>query len=107
MTGWLIVLCAGLALLLCWAVFAFNRLVRLRNQVRTAWADVDAVSYTHLDVYKRQIRRGACICTNRECGGIVARRVRTVTLRIRAQINGHRCAAGSTCIGQGLSLIHI
>lgn len=41
MTGWLIVLCAGLALLLCWAVFAFNRLVRLRNQVRTAWADVD------------------------------------------------------------------
>ena len=24
-----------------WTVFAFNRLVRLRNQVRTAWADVD------------------------------------------------------------------
>ena len=24
-----------------WAVIAFNRLVRLRNQVRTAWADVD------------------------------------------------------------------
>jgi LemA protein len=24
-----------------WAVVAFNRLVRLRNQVRTAWADVD------------------------------------------------------------------
>ena len=41
MSGWLIVLLAGLALLLAWAVFAFNRLVRLRNQVRTAWADVD------------------------------------------------------------------
>lgn len=27
--------------LLAWAVFSFNRLVRLRNQVRTAWADVD------------------------------------------------------------------
>jgi LemA protein len=27
--------------LLAWSVFAFNRLVRLRNQVRTAWADVD------------------------------------------------------------------
>ena len=27
--------------LLAWAVFAFNRLVRLRNQVRTAWADID------------------------------------------------------------------
>lgn len=24
-----------------WAVFAFNRLVRLTNQVRTAWADID------------------------------------------------------------------
>ena len=24
-----------------WGVFLFNRLVRLRNQVRTAWADVD------------------------------------------------------------------
>ena len=34
----------GLGLLLAclaWAVFAFNRLVRLRNQVRAAWADID------------------------------------------------------------------
>jgi LemA protein len=28
-------------LLLAWGVFAYNRLVRLRNQVRTAWADID------------------------------------------------------------------
>lgn len=27
--------------LVAWAVLAFNRLVRLRNQVRTAWADID------------------------------------------------------------------
>ncbi|MEO6227775.1 MAG: LemA family protein [Thermomonas sp.] len=27
--------------LLVWGVFAFNRLVRLRNQQRTAWADID------------------------------------------------------------------
>ncbi|MCY7354412.1 MAG: LemA family protein [Lysobacter sp.] len=27
--------------LAAWAVFAFNRLVRLRNQSRTAWADID------------------------------------------------------------------
>jgi LemA protein len=26
---------------LVWAVYVFNRLVRLRNQVRTAWADID------------------------------------------------------------------
>ena len=29
------------ALLLSWAVMVFNRLIRRRNQVRTAWADVD------------------------------------------------------------------
>jgi LemA protein len=29
------------AALLAWAVMLFNRLVRLRNQVRTAWADID------------------------------------------------------------------
>jgi len=29
------------AALLAWAVAVFNRLVRLRNQVRTAWADID------------------------------------------------------------------
>ena len=33
-------LLAGLALL-AWAVFVFNRLVRLRNQVGAAWADID------------------------------------------------------------------
>jgi LemA protein len=36
-----VVLFLALSGLLAWAVFAFNRLVRLRNQVRTAWADVD------------------------------------------------------------------
>ena len=30
-----------LAVLLGWAIFAFNRLVRRRNQVRTAWAYID------------------------------------------------------------------
>lgn len=29
------------ALLAAWFLFAYNRLVRLRNQVRTAWADID------------------------------------------------------------------
>ena len=36
---WLIL---GIALVLvAWVASAFNRLVRLRNQVRTAWADID------------------------------------------------------------------
>src|SRR5512138_2291778 len=30
-----------LILIAAWAVFTFNRLVHLRNQVRTAWADID------------------------------------------------------------------
>jgi LemA protein len=29
------------AVVVAWLVFAYNRLVRLRNQVRTAWADID------------------------------------------------------------------
>ena len=29
------------ALLVAWLVFSYNRLVRLRNQVKTAWADID------------------------------------------------------------------
>jgi LemA protein len=29
------------AVLLAWSVITYNRLVRLRNQVRTAWADID------------------------------------------------------------------
>lgn len=37
---WLLLIAIVVALM-GWAVFAFNRLVRLRNQVRTAWADVD------------------------------------------------------------------
>ncbi|MDQ2701317.1 MAG: LemA family protein [Pseudomonadota bacterium] len=31
----------ALVALVAWAVLVFNRLVRLRNQVRTAWADID------------------------------------------------------------------
>ena len=31
----------ALIALFAWGVFAFNRLVRLRNQQRTAWADID------------------------------------------------------------------
>lgn len=30
-----------LALVAIWLVFSYNRLVRLRNQARTAWADID------------------------------------------------------------------
>ena len=32
---------AAVLVVVAWGVFAFNRLVRLRNQWRTAWADID------------------------------------------------------------------
>jgi len=35
------ILVAIAAAVLIWLVFAYNRLVRLRNQVRAAWADID------------------------------------------------------------------
>lgn len=35
------ILAAAVAALFVWAVLIYNRLVRLRNQVRTAWADID------------------------------------------------------------------
>lgn len=41
MTVLAVILLLAVLALLAWAVLAFNRLVRLRNQVRTAWADVD------------------------------------------------------------------
>lgn len=41
MTTTMILIALLLAMLAAWAIFAFNRLVRLRNQVRTAWADID------------------------------------------------------------------
>lgn len=34
-------LLAVTVVLLAWGVFVFNRLVRLRNQMKTAWADID------------------------------------------------------------------
>jgi LemA protein len=36
--GWIVLV---LAAVLVWSVFAYNRLVRLRNQVRNGWADID------------------------------------------------------------------
>jgi LemA protein len=36
--GWVVLV---VATVLVWIVFAYNKLVRLRNQVRTGWADID------------------------------------------------------------------
>jgi LemA protein len=43
------------AALLAWAVFAYNRLVRLRNQWRTAWADIDVQLQRRHDLVPRLV----------------------------------------------------
>lgn len=37
----IVIVCIALALPLLWAVLTYNRLIQLRNQVRTAWSDID------------------------------------------------------------------
>ncbi|HEX5693810.1 MAG TPA: LemA family protein [Arenimonas sp.] len=44
----------GLVLLL-WAVFTFNRLVRLRNQVRAGWSDIDVQLMRRHDLVPRLV----------------------------------------------------
>ena len=41
--------------LLGWAVFAFNRLVRLRNQVRAGWSDIDVQLMRRHDLVPRLV----------------------------------------------------
>ena len=44
-----------LAAVLGWGVFAYNRLVRLRNQWRTAWADIDVQLQRRHDLVPRLV----------------------------------------------------
>ena len=37
--GWFVTIAAGV--LVVWAIWTYNRLVRLRNQVRAGWSDID------------------------------------------------------------------
>lgn len=41
--------------LLAWAVFAFNRLVRLRNQVKAGWSDIDVQLMRRHDLVPRLV----------------------------------------------------
>lgn len=52
MTLVILLLLAGL---LGWGVFAYNRLVRLRNQWRTAWADIDVQLQRRHDLVPRLV----------------------------------------------------
>ena len=45
----------GLAVVAIWAVLAYTRLVRLRNQTRTAWADIDVQLQRRHDLVPRLV----------------------------------------------------
>ena len=49
------VLAVVLLVLLAWLVFAFNRLVRLRNQVRAGWSDIDVQLMRRHDLVPRLV----------------------------------------------------
>ena len=44
-----------LLVLLAWAIFAFNRLVRLRNQVKAGWSDIDVQLMRRHDLVPRLV----------------------------------------------------
>ncbi len=44
-----------LAVLAAWAMFAFNRLVRLRNQVKAGWSDIDVQLMRRHDLVPRLV----------------------------------------------------
>ena len=52
----------ALIALLGWGVYAFNRLVRLRNQQRTAWADIDVQLQRRHDLVPQLVKVGAGLC---------------------------------------------
>jgi LemA protein len=45
----------ALAAVLAWAIFVFNRLVRLRNQVRAGWSDIDVQLMRRHDLVPRLV----------------------------------------------------
>ncbi|HLS83356.1 MAG TPA: LemA family protein [Arenimonas sp.] len=50
-----LVLWVLLAVVLAWGVFVFNRLVRLRNQVRAGWSDIDVQLMRRHDLVPRLV----------------------------------------------------
>ena len=72
-----------LAALLAWAVIAYNRLVRLRNQVATAWADIDVQLQRRHDLVPQLVAavRGYAAHEGAVLEAVTALRTRALGLR--------------------------
>ncbi|WP_101925016.1 MULTISPECIES: LemA family protein [Luteimonas] len=94
-----LVVAACLGVLLVWGVVVFNRLVRLRNQVRTAWADID------VQLMRRHDLVPPLVSAVQAYAGHERATLEGVTdLRARALMTREPTALGDleTALGQGL-----
>lgn len=74
--------------LLAWAVFAFNRLVRLRNQWRTAWADIDVQLQRRHDLVPQLVSTVGAYATHERATleAVTELRARALALRKPAEL---------------------
>ena len=64
-----LLLIAIVAALLLWGVAVYNRLVRLRDQVRTAWADIDVQLMRRHDLVPQLVSAvGAGVAADKPAG---------------------------------------
>ncbi len=93
---------AIVALLAAWGVFAFNRLVRLRNQMRSAWADIDVQLTRRHDLVPQLVNAVAAYAGHE-------RAVLTAVTELRAealqQTSPARLAAVESALEQALSRV--
>src|SRR5688572_15745811 len=77
-----------LLLVLAWAVFAYNRLVRLRNQVRTAWADIDVQLTRRHDLVPQLVAAVKAYASHEQAtlAAVTELRSRAVDIRSPAQL---------------------
>ena len=83
-----IIATAVIALVATWAVYAFNRLVRLRNQVRTAWADIDVQLTRRHDLAPQLVAAVKAYASHEQAtlAAVTELRARAVSLRGPAQL---------------------
>lgn len=73
-----------LALALAWALTAYNRLVRLRNQHRTAWADIDVQLQRRHDLVPRLVEAVRAYAAHERATLEAATQLRERALALRA-----------------------
>lgn len=78
-----------------WVLFAYNRLVRLRNQVRTAWADIDVQLVRRHDLVPQlvSVARAAAQHEQATLSLVSELRAQALTLQVNA-------GQGATALGE-------